>query len=138
MGAPWPSDQVTAEGASASAPSAMLTRRHELELLEVVMKNFIVSILEPTLSIFVISYTLIGFVLGGFLGGIISSISASAFLFGGLPALDFHVGWAFAGGIVSFILAVMATGAIFTLLAIRELLEQQLNSLRALERSRQP
>ena len=102
------------------------------------MKNFIVSILEPTLSIFVISYTLIGFVLGGFLGGIISSISASAFLFGGLPALDFHVGWAFAGGIVSFLLAVMATGAIFTLLAIRELLEQQLNSLRALERSRQP
>lgn len=62
------------------------------------MKDLVVSILEPVLSIFVIGYTLIGFLFGGAIG----------------------------------------TGAIFTLLSIRELLEQQLSSLRALERSRQP
>ncbi len=33
------------------------------------MKNFIVSILEPILSLFVVIYTLAGFIAGGLLGG---------------------------------------------------------------------
>jgi uncharacterized membrane protein (DUF485 family) len=92
------------------------------------MKEFIVSILEPVLSIFLVVYTLFGFIAGGTLGGL------SRGLFGG-PS--FHFGWALAGGIAFFLMAVVGTGTIFTLLAIRELLEQQVRSLKALERSQQ-
>jgi len=78
------------------------------------MKNFIVSILEPILSLLVVAYTLFGFVAGGLLG---------AFgLFGG----DFNL----IGGFVFFLIAVIGTGAIFTLLTIKDLLEEQVRLLR--------
>ena len=78
------------------------------------MKNFIVSILEPILSLLVVAYTLFGFVAGGLLG---------AFgLFGG----DFNL----IGGFVFFLIAVIGTGAIFTLLTIKDLLEEQVWLLR--------
>lgn len=95
------------------------------------MKDLVVSILEPVLSIFVIGYTLIGFLFGGAMDSLLSG----GFFRG---ESSFHLGWALVGGFAFFIIAVIGTGAIFTLLSIRELLEQQLSSLRALERSRQP
>lgn len=102
------------------------------------MKRFIVSILEPVLSIVVILHTLFGFVVGGFVGGAISFVSdlAEGSLFGAgpSPSLDFHFGWALVGGIVSFLTAVVATGAIFTLLAIKDLQEEQLRLLRQARR----
>jgi hypothetical protein len=91
------------------------------------MKEFVVSILEPVLSIFVVVYTLFGFIAGGTIGGLN--------LFG---ESSFHIGWALAGGIAFFLVAVIGTGTIFTLLAIKELLEKQLSSLKALEQSRLP
>jgi hypothetical protein len=78
------------------------------------MKNFIVSILEPILSLFVVIYTLFGFVAGGLLG--------TFGLFGG----DFNL----IGGFVFFLIAVIGTGAIFTLLTIKDLLEEQVRLLR--------
>jgi len=82
------------------------------------MKNFIVSILEPILSLFVVIYTLFGFVAGGLLGGF--------GLFGG----DFNLIGALIGGFVFFLIAVIGTGAIFTLLTIKDLLEEQVRLLR--------
>ena len=64
------------------------------------MKNFIVSILEPILSLFVVIYTLFGFVAGGLLGGF--------GLFGG----DFNLIGALIGGFVFFLIAVIGTGTI--------------------------
>ena len=78
------------------------------------MKGFIVSILEPILSLFVVIYTLFGFVAGGLLG--------TFGLFGG----DFNL----IGGFVFFLIAVIGTGAIFTLLTIKDLLEEQVRLLR--------
>lgn len=102
------------------------------------MKRFIVGILEPVLSIVIILHTLFGFVVGGFVGGAISFVSdlAKGGLFGAgpSPSLDFHFGWALVGGIVSFLTAVVATGAIFTLLAIKDLQEEQLRLLRQARR----
>lgn len=102
------------------------------------MKQFIVNILEPVLSIFVVLYTLFGFVAGGLMGGTISLMGdlAKGGLFGAEPSLSFHFGWALAGGIVFFIGAVIGTGAIFTLLAIKDLQEEQLRLLR--QAGRQP
>jgi hypothetical protein len=97
------------------------------EYSEVVMKTFIISILEPVLSIFIVVYTLFGFIFGGTLGGL------SRGLFGG-PS--FSLGWALAGGIAFFLIAVVGTGTIFTLLAIRELLEEQLKTLKSWEQNR--
>jgi hypothetical protein len=91
------------------------------------MKIFIISILEPVLSIFIVVYTLFGFIFGGTLGGL------SRGLFGG-PS--FSLGWALAGGIAFFLMAVVGTGTIFTLLAIRELLEEQLKTLKSWEQNR--
>lgn len=93
------------------------------------MKQFIVGILEPVLSIFVVLYTLFGFVAGGTMGGL-----AGGGLFGAGPS--FHFGWALAGGIFFFLAAIIATGAIFTLLAIKDLQEEQLRLLR--QAGRQP
>jgi hypothetical protein len=89
------------------------------------MKEFVVSILEPVLSIFIVVYTLFGFIVGGTFGGL------SQGLFG---RPTFHLGWALAGGIAFFLLAVIGTGAIFTLLTIKALLEEQLRAMRELER----
>ncbi|MCS7222874.1 MAG: hypothetical protein RML36_12850 [Anaerolineae bacterium] len=103
------------------------------------MKNFIVSILEPILSIFVIGYTLVGFIWGGYSGGVVRAFQdlANVGLFGGQPEFHFHVGWAFLGGIALFLLAAISSGAIFTLLAIKELLEEQIRLLREAERRQQ-
>lgn len=96
------------------------------------MKNFIVSILEPILSIFIIGYTLVGFIGGGYVGGVLSALQslASAGLFGGQPEFQFHVGWALVGGIVFFLAAVIGSGTIFTLLIIKDLLEEQIRLMR--------
>lgn len=96
------------------------------------MKQFIMNILEPVLSIFVVLYTLFGFVAGGFVGGALSFVGdlGRGGLFGAEPSLSFHFGWALAGGIVFFIWAVIGTGAVFTLLAIKDLQEEQLRLLR--------
>jgi len=82
------------------------------------MKNFIVSILEPILSLFVVIYTLFGFVAGGLLGAF------------GLFGRDFNLIGALLGGFVFFLIAVIGTGAIFTLLTIKDLLEEQVRLLR--------
>lgn len=102
------------------------------------MKQFIVGILEPVLFIFVVLYTLFGFVAGGFVGGTMSFVSnlAGGGLFGAEPSFSFHFGWALAGGIVFFLAAVVGTGAIFTLLVIKDLQEEQLRLLR--QAGRQP
>lgn len=98
------------------------------------MKQFIVGILEPVLSIFVVLDTLFGFIAGGILGGAMGFVDNR--LFGAGPSFGFHFGWALAGGIVFFLAAVIGTGAIFTLLAIKDLQEEQLRLLR--QAGRQP
>lgn len=106
------------------------------------MKQLIVNILEPVLSIFIVFYTLFGFVAGGVAGGIVGGAIgfmgnlAAGGLFGAEPSFSFHFGWALAGGIVSFLAAVIGSGAIFTLLAIKDLQEEQLRLLR--QAGRQP
>lgn len=97
------------------------------------MKDLILAILEPVLSIFVVLYTLIGFVAGGVMGGMLSFIGN---LGGAGPG--FHFGWGLAGAAVFFLGAVLGTGAIFTLLKIRELLEEQTRILKTLQGAPRP
>lgn len=102
------------------------------------MKQLIVNILEPVLSIFIVLYTLLGFIAGGTVGGAMSFVGnlAEGGLFGAEPSFSFHFGWALVGGIASFLTAVIGSGAIFTLLAIKDLQEEQLRLLR--QAGRQP
>lgn len=104
------------------------------------MKDLILAILEPVLSIFVVLYTLIGFVAGGVMGGMLSFISnlGEAGLFGAQSGPGFHFGWGLAGAALFFLAAVVGTGAIFTLLKIRELLEEQTRILKTLQGAPRP
>jgi hypothetical protein len=82
------------------------------------MKGFIVSILEPILSLLVVAYTLLGFIVGGTLGSF------------GLFSSGFNLIGAVIGGFVFFLIAAAGTGTIFTLLTIKDLLEEQVQLLR--------
>jgi hypothetical protein len=80
------------------------------------MKNFIISILEPILSLFVIIATLLGFIFGGL------SDSDSRIRFDWIGAAI--------GGLATFLVSVIVTGPIFILLTIKDLLEEQVQRLR--------
>jgi len=74
------------------------------------MKDFIISTLDLLLDLFVVFATIGGLILGG-----------RSNLFG-----NFDFMRALAGGLIGFCLAAIFTGSVFTLLRIKELLEEQL------------
>lgn len=78
------------------------------------MKDFVISALDGILSLAVILATIGGFFVGG----------------NSNPFSDFSFGMALVGAAAAFVGMVISTGAIFTLIRIRELLEEQTHLLR--------
>ena len=79
------------------------------------MKDLIIEVLDGLLSLAVIVVTIGGFFIGG-----------NANPFG-----DFSFGLALLGAAIAFFSMVISTGAVFTLIRIRELLEEQIYLLRS-------
>jgi hypothetical protein len=93
------------------------------------MKRFIILILEPVLFIYVVLQTLAGFVLGGLVPGAASNPFSSQ--------ASFDLGGALLASFVSLIIALIFTGAIFVLLRVKELLEEQIQLLKKIDLSNQ-
>lgn len=84
------------------------------------MKDFIISTLDILLEIFVVLAALGGFIVGGF---------------GNLSG-DFSIIRALAGGLFSLSMAIIFTGGVFTLIRIKELLEEQMFYLQKADTNR--
>jgi hypothetical protein len=93
------------------------------------MKRFIILILEPVLFIYVVLQTLAGFAFGGLARGAASNPFSSQ--------ASFNLGDALLTSFVSLIIALIFTGAIFVLLRVKELLEEQIQLLKKIDLSNQ-
>jgi len=91
------------------------------------MKESIVSTLEIMLYIYIALMTVLGYAIGGTLGGLSSGLF-------GEPG--FNMGSAFIGALAGLFLSLVGTGAIFTLIRIKELLEVQVHYLQVREADR--
>lgn len=78
------------------------------------MKNFVIGIMETMLNLTIIVATIGGFILAG-----------NANPFG-----DFSFGMALLGALIGFLASAVASGGIFVLLRIKELLEEQLQQMK--------
>jgi hypothetical protein len=90
------------------------------------MREFILAIFEPLVNLLIFIYTIAGFIFGGVVGGM-------GGLFGG-PS--FSMGNAVIGALIGFTFGALSSGAIFLLLRMSEVLEEQLYMMREQERKR--
>lgn len=79
------------------------------------MKDFVISIMEGMLNLTIVVATIGGFILAG-----------NANPFG-----DFSFGIALVGALIGFLTSAVASGGIFVLLRIKELLEEQLRQMKS-------
>ena len=93
------------------------------------MKRLIILILEPILFVYVILQTLAGFVIGGLVRDAVNNPFSSR--------TAFDLGNALLAAFASLIIALIFTGAIFVLLRVKELLEEQIRLLKEINLSAQ-
>ncbi len=93
------------------------------------MRQLVLALLEPLSTLFILLNTIIGFISGGFFGGMIKMLISPDVLLMGSSEFEFSVIGGLIFAVIYFAVSVVAAGAIFVLLEIKDLLQQQQSSL---------